>query len=211
MRWLIRVVASVTVLTAAFLALRLGRPAPTPGPVDAPEDVLPRPSLVAAIPDDWVAAAKSHLERTGAPIRGKDLDALLRIVDRSATRFGIDPLTVLAVIQVESRFDPRAISPRGAMGLMQLRAETAREIAGELGVPWDSDDLLFEPELNVVIGTCYLSRLIEHFGDLDAALAAFHSGPSRIELQRLQGEGIPLGYADRVWDAILRIRLRTLA
>jgi soluble lytic murein transglycosylase len=132
-------------------------------------------------------------------------------VDRSARRFGIDPLAVLAIIKIESEFDPMAVSPRGAMGLMQLRADTARELAGMLGIPWASDEMLLDPDLNVLLGTFYLSRLSHRFGDLDDAFTAFHLGPARVEVSKGQGESVPLEYAHQVWDAILRFTVRAIA
>jgi soluble lytic murein transglycosylase-like protein len=145
------------------------------------------------------------------PIRGKNLEALLRSVDRNARRFGIDPLAVLAIIEIESEFDPMAVSPRGAMGLMQLRADTARELADDLGIPWLSDDMLLDPDVNVLLGTFYLSRLIERFGDLDEALTAFHDGPGRVEISKIQAGSVQLEYANRVWDAIVHFTVRAIA
>jgi len=124
------------------------------------------------------------------------------IVDRYARRYRVDPLVVLAVIQVESRFDPTAVSSQGAMGLMQLQADTARELAMDLGLQWTGDDLLFDPDVNVLLGCAYLSRLIDRFGDLDAALAAYSSGPGIVEARRGANSPIPLAYTDRVWDVL---------
>ncbi len=167
--------------------------------------------VVASEPDDWAGRVRLTLERMHLPIRGGDLEALLRTVDRNSKRFGIDPLTVLGIIAIESEFDPLAVSPRGAMGLMQLRADTARELAEDLGIAWRSDDLLLDPDVNVLLGSFYLSRLLHRFGDIDAALAAFHDGPGRVQLFKGQGESVPLEYANRVWDAIVRLDLRAIA
>lgn len=174
----------------------------TPASVCAP--------VVASEPD-WTGRVRLTLEKMHIPIRGKNLEALLRTVDRSSKRFGIDPLAVLGIIAIESEFDPLAVSPRGAMGLMQLRADTARELAEDLGIAWRSDDLLLDPDVNVLLGSFYLSRLINRFGDIDAALAAFHDGPGRVQLFKGQGESVPLEYANRVWDAIVRLDLRAIA
>ena len=178
------------------------RTAATLAPVSAP--------AVASEPD-WSGRVRLTLERMHIPIRGKNLEALLRTVDRSSKRFGIDPLAVLGIIAIESEFDPLAVSPRGAMGLMQLRADTARELAEDLGIAWRSDDLLLDPDVNVLLGSFYLSRLITRFGDIDAALAAFHDGPGRVQISKGQGGSVPLEYANRVWDAIVRLDLRAIA
>jgi soluble lytic murein transglycosylase-like protein len=124
----------------------------------------------------------------------------LPIVQRYARRFGVDPLMVLAVIQVESRFDPTAVSEQGAKGLMQLQGPTARDLAMDLGLQWTGDELLFDPDVNVMLGCAYLRRLVDRFGDQDAALAAYCSGPTLVEALRGTNGPLPLGYSDRVWD-----------
>ena len=89
-----------------------------------------------------------------------------------ATDFGIDPALVLAVIKAESDFNPYAVSPKGAMGLMQLRPETAYR----MGV----GDLL-DPRDNIQGGTRYLKFLLGMFGgDLDLSLAAYNAGENAV-------------------------------
>jgi soluble lytic murein transglycosylase len=138
-------------------------------------------------------------------------ERVVPLVDRYARRYGVDPLLVLAVIQVESRFDPTAVSSQGAMGLMQLQGDTARELAMDLGLQWTGDDLLFDPDVNVLLGCAYLSRLIDRFGDLDAALAAYSSGPGLVEARRDANGRIPLAYTDRVWDVLTSLQAKASA
>lgn len=99
-------------------------------------------------------------------------EATHRLVDYYSRRHGLDPKLVRSVIQVESAFDPRARSRRGAMGLMQLMPETATE----LGVQnvWD-------PAENIRGGTAYLRRMLDRFGELDLALAGYNAGPTVVE------------------------------
>src|SRR5262249_53498577 len=136
-------------------------------------------------------------------------ESVFPIVRRQARRFGIDPLIVLAVIQVESQFDPKAVSSAGAKGLMQIQGDTGKDLAGELGIAWTGEELLFDPEVNVTLGTCYLRRLIDRFGDVDAALAAYGCGPSLVDARRTTASTIPLAYSDRVWDVLTALRSRT--
>lgn len=94
-------------------------------------------------------------------------------VHRTAPRYGLDPLLVRAVIQVESGENPRAVSPKGAVGLMQLMPATAREL-GVLDP--------YHPRDNVQGGTAYLARLVERYGGrLDLALAAYNAGPAAVD------------------------------
>lgn len=96
-----------------------------------------------------------------------------REIDYYSNDRGLDPRLVRAIIQVESDFDPRARSHKGAMGLMQLTAETAREM-GVKNV-WD-------PGENIRGGTAYLRLMLKRFGgDLELALAGYNAGPTVVE------------------------------
>ncbi|ADL08388.1 lytic transglycosylase domain-containing protein [Thermosediminibacter oceani] len=100
---------------------------------------------------------------------------------RYAAEYEVDPYLVAAVIKVESNFSPTAVSPKGAIGLMQLMPETARWAADQMGVRNFNGDL-FNPELNIRIGTWYLSMLIKEFdGDTNMALAAYNGGTGNVK------------------------------
>jgi soluble lytic murein transglycosylase-like protein len=101
------------------------------------------------------------------------------IIERHSDHFGVDPILVRAVIQVESGFDPQCVSRRGARGLMQLMPETARHY----GV-----SSIFEPEENIRGGVHYLADLLQMFPhDLPRALAAYNAGENAV----LKYAGIP--------------------
>ncbi|MEW6336514.1 MAG: lytic transglycosylase domain-containing protein [Acidobacteriota bacterium] len=90
----------------------------------------------------------------------------------AAARNGLDPALVQAVITVESGHDPDAVSPRGAVGLMQVLPETA----AWLGLPEAAD-----PAQGLEAGCRYLAALIDHFGgDVELALAAYNAGPGAV-------------------------------
>jgi len=99
-------------------------------------------------------------------------------VSRASAATGLDTRLLHAVIAVESDHQREVVSPKGAMGLMQLMPATA----AELGV---SDP--FDPEENILAGARYLRRLWDRFGDLTLALAAYNAGPERVE----QFGGVP--------------------
>lgn len=95
-----------------------------------------------------------------------------KIIAEAAQKTGLDPSLISAVIHTESGGDPRAVSPRGAKGLMQLADSTA----ADLGV---SD--VFDPKVNIEAGSRYLRQLVDRFGDLRLALAAYNAGPANVE------------------------------
>ena len=107
-------------------------------------------------------------------VRYESLDGLPfgREIRRAADLYGVDGFLVAAVVEVESHFNPDAISHRGAVGLMQVLPSTAQT---------DDQDTLLDPSLNVDCGTRYLKRLLKLYdGDLELALAAYNAGPSNV-------------------------------
>jgi soluble lytic murein transglycosylase-like protein len=95
------------------------------------------------------------------------------LIHTHATQQSVRPELVRAVIQVESGFDPRALSPKGAMGLMQLMPATARSLG--VNDPWD-------PAQNIRGGTTYLRQLLDRYdGSEELALAAYNAGPGAVE------------------------------
>ncbi len=93
------------------------------------------------------------------------------LIARTARAYGVDPALVKAVIAAESAFDYRAVSRRGAQGLMQLMPTTA----DRLGV-----EDAFRPEENVLGGVRYLREMFDRFGDVTRTLAAYNAGPEAV-------------------------------
>lgn len=110
-------------------------------------------------------------------------------VNSASGRYRLDPDLVNSVIKAESGFNVRAVSPKGAQGLMQLMPGTA----SQLGVP-----NAFDPQANIEGGTKYLRELLERYNfDLVKALAAYNAGPQRVE----QFGGVPPYYETRLYVA----------
>lgn len=105
-------------------------------------------------------------------IRNIDNTSYDSIIMQHATMHGIDPLLVKAVMKTESNFNPKAVSHKGARGLMQLMPDTARLV--NVGDP-------FDPEDNIKGGTRYLKYLDDIFaGNLELILAAYNAGPGKV-------------------------------
>ncbi len=94
------------------------------------------------------------------------------LFEEVARTYNLDPKLLHAIAKVESNYNPRAISPKGALGVMQLIPSTARIV----GV---SDP--FDPRENIHGGARYLRYLLDKFGDLTLALAAYNAGPKAVE------------------------------
>lgn len=99
---------------------------------------------------------------------------------RYASANGLDPFLTAAIIKVESDYRPGAISPRGAVGLMQLMPKTAHWIAEQQGDSFDPAWLL-DPERNICYGTWYLAFLKQEFNDMIIALAAYNAGHGNVK------------------------------
>lgn len=100
-------------------------------------------------------------------------------ITEAAERTGLDPFLVAAVVREESSYYPRALSPAGARGLMQLMPGTAQIVVEDRGLP-SGDGLLEEPTANIQIGTIFLADLLREWGDPRLALAAYNAGPTRV-------------------------------
>ncbi|MDE3136463.1 MAG: lytic transglycosylase domain-containing protein [Acidobacteriota bacterium] len=127
------------------------------------EAALPAAAVLRFEPEDIFPAAQS------APASGP----YGAIVAKAASQNGLDRNLLSSVIRAESDFHPRAVSPKGALGLMQLMPSTARSLA--VRNP-------FDPAENVEGGARYLKGLLGKFGDLNLALAAYNAGPGNVSL-----------------------------
>ncbi len=111
--------------------------------------------------------------RSRSPVLAKALpQTIAQTITQTSNRHRLDPALVRAVIKAESAFNPGAVSPKGAMGLMQLMPETASSL--NVSNPYD-------PEQNISGGVRHLRYLLDRFGgDMHLALAAYNAGESRM-------------------------------
>lgn len=129
------------------------------------ETSLPASAVVRFEPEDVFPAA--------VPVRTQAAGPYGRLVAKAARKNGLNRQLLSSVIRAESNFHPRAVSPKGAQGLMQLMPATARRLA--VRHP-------FDPAENVQGGARYLKELLGKFGNLNLALAAYNAGPENVKL-----------------------------
>lgn len=102
------------------------------------------------------------------------------IVNKYSYEYNLDPFLVLSVIKTESNFNTDVESSKGAKGLMQIMDSTGEWIASKLELDDFNTNMLYEPEINVEFGCWYLNNLLEEFGDLSLALAAYNGGSGNV-------------------------------
>ncbi len=126
-----------------------------------------------------VSGAKTQPVSSPAPARkvpraprAVSSESYREIARRYSRQYGVDESLVLAVIQVESAFNANAVSPKGAQGLMQIMPGTQKHL--------NLDDP-FDPEANIEAGVRYLRDMVDRFGSVELALAAYNAGPGNVE------------------------------
>jgi soluble lytic murein transglycosylase-like protein len=162
-----------------------------------------------------IPAAQPRLERVQTILQERASRLSLRVRKRVANELaraedehGLDPLLLLAVIDQESRYDPAARGPKGALGLMQVRPFVAKEVAGRLGIPWEGPATLADPALNVRIGAAYLAEMRRMYAEERLALAAYNMGPYRVKRILAQGRAPKSRYAALVLEGYGALRQR---
>jgi membrane-bound lytic murein transglycosylase MltF len=139
------------------------------------------------VPTDDIDGFEKDLSAPAAGKMRPSSQPMSEVINAVSSRHHLDPDLINSVIHAESGFNPRAVSPKGARGLMQLMPQTA----SRLGVT-DS----FDPSANVEGGTRYLRELLERYNfDLIKALAAYNAGPQRVE----QYDGVPPYYETQAY------------
>jgi len=149
-----------------------------------------RPISIRRRAPGYLPIRSSVAERAADPI----LSRFGRYIDEAARQTSLDSSLIYAVIKTESDGDPRAVSPAGAKGLMQLVDSTLRDYRVSRA---------FDPRENILAGSKYLKHLLDRFGDLKLALAAYNAGPRNVE----RHNGVPpfeetRAYIDKVMDRL---------
>jgi soluble lytic murein transglycosylase-like protein len=141
------------------------------------EIVCPRSIVTEILPDEVPYPEPEPTPRPDPGVTQADPGPFTDLIAAAAERHGVSPRLVQALIKVESNFERRARSPKGAMGLMQLMPVTARQYA--VSNPYD-------PQSNIEAGTRHLRTLLDRF-DVSRALAAYNAGEAAV----LRFGGVP--------------------
>jgi soluble lytic murein transglycosylase-like protein len=128
---------------------------------------------VVEIPAEEVVTIEPEEVFTPVPAQPAVKPPYRELVEAAAARYKVDADLITSVIAAESNFDPKAVSPKNARGLMQLLPETAATL-GVLDI--------YDPQENIDAGTHYLGDLLQKYnGDLVLALAAYNAGPDKVQ------------------------------
>jgi transglycosylase-like protein with SLT domain len=128
---------------------------------------------------------------------------IAKYIHRYAQLYGRDPNLVLAMIAVESKFNPNAVSPVGALGLMQVMPQWKKV----LGVTGD----LADPETSIKYGLQILGFYSEMYKDMEVALTAYNRGPGAVDGALMKGKDPKNGYAPRVLATYERLKKLTVS
>jgi len=113
-------------------------------------------------------------------------------VEKYSKEYDVDKYLIYATIKAESNFNQKAESKKGAKGLMQLMDSTGQEIAKGLNMTIDNDDL-FDPEINIKLGTKYISKMLKKYNNIELALAAYNAGSGNVDSwinsKKIQADG----------------------
>ena len=168
--------------------------------------------LPQAFTSDMASASESAsapAPQMGAASRATPL--MLKTLLQAAQRFSVDAYLIKAVIHAESAFNPRARSPKNAIGLMQVLPGTARDLGLSAQPTATVEELLTDPRVSIVVGTKYLAEQLERFGgNVELAVAAYNAGPGAV---MMAGNKVPpyaetRAYVKRVMELARSYRLR---
>jgi len=139
-------------------------------PGDGRYKLSQRPARPLGSPEDQLIGTIAR--RSSSRLAQTAPQSLNKYIQVASTNHQVDPLLIKAVIKAESNFDPNALSPKGAQGLMQLMPGTAKDLL--VNDP-------FDPLQNINGGTKYLRYLLDNYkGDVELSLAAYNAGPGNV-------------------------------
>ena len=153
---------------------------------------------------DYVKIEKALTYMLGDRISEVSFRILAEQLWQISQSYSLDPLIILAVVAQESRGNPMARGRfqsgrfSGALGLMQIKLETATKMGRRFGLVVENEEDLMRPDVNVVVGSAYLIRLIGKYGNLREALVAYNLGHSAVDKLLEKSAPLPTSYYEGV-------------
>jgi soluble lytic murein transglycosylase-like protein len=151
--------------------------------------------------------AREILNERAPQLDPLQVEGVARAVVKAEQEHGLPALLVLALIEQESHFRPKARGPGGSLGLMQLMPGSARAIAAQHGIPWQGARTLHDPVKNVHLGVLYLAQMRDVFGSTDLAMAAYNIGPGALQKRLARGKSCKGPYVSGVLQRFQAMRL----
>lgn len=103
------------------------------------------------------------------------------VIFEESEKYGLSPYLIASIIKVESNFNPKALSKKNAMGLLQITESTGKWIAEKLDIKNFNSEILYVPEINIKMGCWYFDYLMKYYeGNLQLALAAYNGGQGNV-------------------------------
>jgi Transglycosylase SLT domain len=130
----------------------------------------------------------------------KEEAELAEVIFSECNKYDYDPLFLLSLILTESSFRNYQVSAKGAEGLMQIRPLTGRSLAGKIGVDWEGEQTLRQPELNIRMGSLHLFEMILKFKDVRKALISYNLGETELRSRMSLNRPLPKLYLDKVMN-----------
>lgn len=153
---------------------------------------------------DYYRIEKTFEYVAGKKIPLKTRQILTERLWRISKNYDIDPILILAIVLQESRGNPntrgryQSGAESGAYGLMQLKLETAQTLARKFGIRVETSEDLMKPDVNMILGTAYLLRLIAHYDDVRNAVIAYNLGQGKVDRLLADGRRLPTKYYEGV-------------
>jgi soluble lytic murein transglycosylase-like protein len=152
-------------------------------------------------------SAREILAERAAQLNELEREGVARALVKAELEYGLPALLVLALIEQESHFRPKARGPGGSLGLMQLMPKSARAIAERNGIAWQGTRTLHDPVKNVNLGVLYLAEMRDQFGSTDLAMAAYNIGPGAVQRRLARGLSCKGPYVTGVLQRFQSLRL----
>ena len=154
----------------------------------------------------FVKFATRIIHKHNPALNQREVAKIAHAIYRNAVKYGYDPYFILSIVKVESSFDPHAVSPVGAMGLMQIMPYVGKYLAEEKGMELKDISQLFNINTNLDLGVYYLRFLHRYYKNIRMALLAYNMGPGNLNFFLTRGKFPDNNYHDLVLKFYSKIK-----